>query len=92
MASLIINSASTVITLADWYHVPSKQQPAPACVNTPSDNFAVSILTFVRSQSEATLINGVGRAYNTTQVPTPAALAVVSVQYSKRHVLSQICW
>jgi hypothetical protein len=79
------------MTLADWYHLPTKQQPAPACVvGSGPDSSTDLILNLLRSQSEATLINGLGRAYNTTQVPTPAALAVVSVQHSKRHVLSQI--
>jgi FtsP/CotA-like multicopper oxidase with cupredoxin domain len=35
------NSASTVITLADWYHVPSKQQSAPLCVGNLCDSFTL---------------------------------------------------
>jgi iron transport multicopper oxidase len=60
-----VDDANTVITLADWYHLPSKQVPAPFF-------------------SDATLINGMGRAFANTQA---SPLAVVNVVKGKRYRL-----
>ncbi|KAF9067165.1 laccase 1 [Rhodocollybia butyracea] len=58
-----VDDETTIITLADWYHVPS---------------------TLGRSDSDATLINGLGRSPSPDSSLT-TALAVISVTYGTRY-------
>ncbi|KAH8104295.1 Cu-oxidase-domain-containing protein [Phellopilus nigrolimitatus] len=74
-----IDDATTIITIADWYHELSTQLFPNPGKNPPNP--------------DSTLINGLGRWANATGPPTP--LAVVRAQPGKRHrfrIISTSCF
>jgi iron transport multicopper oxidase len=84
-----VDDASTVITLADWYHNSSTAilaQPAPFAwpgpfyVSRPSGPQQMTTIAF----TDSTLINGLGRAWSNTQ---NSALSVINVAHGTRYRL-----
>jgi iron transport multicopper oxidase len=83
-----VDDATTVITLADWYHKPSTQ-------HAPLD-YPVRALPHARGPSltrrqDSTLINGLGRTWaNTTATPL-AVVAVTATQRYRFRIVSLSC-